>query len=483
MARYQYRVVSDCSNTSFFGNAYFALINPSGSGRKLLLRSLEVDIQSSFSGAAQGAFSLIKAGSVLAGEDMSHACIRLDSSVALPTNFKVKRHSIVNSYTSTIKTCATSLGRRASGSQNMLLFGMHQTFGAGRQLGGSVYKNAWKSANVEPVYIGNNESVALYSRPLPLATAFPLKVSITVSVNNKTLVYEFSANSRPGECLFSIENTSAGNTVKLLNVSLMDIGTADTPTLKVVPVGQMFAENIIDAALQPSVSIFKMNSQNPDPPSGMKLYTDMAFIPQGVPAAMISDASAGGGPKFFNYLHSRDFNGPILRNMLVELCNQEGASGTPDDWLATSHKKRDLFFRRAGFVLNPGEGIAIVNSAETAVGGTTLTPGAGGWNQLSFAMQVDDEDLITPTITLAAQVSLVGAEIRIYDLDNNPAGSLGTELSGVESCPSTTYTYQGTYNNTIMVQIFLSGYCEFNQTLTLTADTSLTVSLTPDINA
>jgi len=71
----------------------------------------------------------------------------------------------------------------------------------------------------------------------------------------------------------------------------------------------------------------------------------------------------------------------------------------------------------------------------------------------------------TPTLTISAPVSLVGAEIRIYDMDDNPSGSLGTELAGTESHNAAVYQYVGTSGNTLWVQIMLAGYEEFGQQL------------------
>lgn len=88
------------------------------------------------------------------------------------------------------------------------------------------------------------------------------------------------------------------------------------------------------------------------------------------------------------------------------------------------------------------------------------------------------------TLTIAANISLVGAEIRIYDLDNSPAGSLGTELSGTESAPSATYAYAGTGGNLVWLQILAAGYEEFGQELTLpTTSTTFTAILRLDTNA
>lgn len=91
------------------------------------------------------------------------------------------------------------------------------------------------------------------------------------------------------------------------------------------------------------------------------------------------------------------------------------------------------------------------------------------------------------TITISAAISLVGAEIRIYDLDNAPAGSLGTELSGVESHTLSTYAYSGAGGNLIWIQILNAGggtYEEFGQSLTMPAsDSGFFADLKLDINA
>lgn len=81
-------------------------------------------------------------------------------------------------------------------------------------------------------------------------------------------------------------------------------------------------------------------------------------------------------------------------------------------------------------------------------------------------------------------LSLLGAEIRIYDLDNNPAGSLGTELDGTESNAASTFTYSGVNGNEIWIQILLDGYEEFGQKYTLPVnDAIFSATLEPDVNA
>lgn len=88
------------------------------------------------------------------------------------------------------------------------------------------------------------------------------------------------------------------------------------------------------------------------------------------------------------------------------------------------------------------------------------------------------------SLTLSANVTLVGAEIRIYDMDNSPAGSLGTELSGAESHGASTYVYTGSAGNTIWIQIMKSGYVEFGQQFTMpSSNGGLYCNLIQDLNA
>lgn len=88
------------------------------------------------------------------------------------------------------------------------------------------------------------------------------------------------------------------------------------------------------------------------------------------------------------------------------------------------------------------------------------------------------------TTTIAAQVSLAGAEVRVYDLDNSPAGSLGSELAGVESCPGSTFSFSTGAGNSVWVQILLAGYKEYGQQLTApSASTTFTLVLATETDA
>lgn len=84
------------------------------------------------------------------------------------------------------------------------------------------------------------------------------------------------------------------------------------------------------------------------------------------------------------------------------------------------------------------------------------------------------------TLTVAATVTLAGAEVRVYDLDNTPAGSYGTELGGTESCPGATFDLAVGSGNTVLIQIIKDGYVEFVQSYAMGATATFTAVLELD---
>lgn len=86
------------------------------------------------------------------------------------------------------------------------------------------------------------------------------------------------------------------------------------------------------------------------------------------------------------------------------------------------------------------------------------------------------------TTTLTANTSLTGAEIRIYDLDNLPAGSLGSELKGVESLTGS-FAFTTNASNNVWIQIIQTGYQEYGQSYTVASlDNTLSVILSQELN-
>jgi hypothetical protein len=118
---------------------------------------------------------------------------------------------------------------------------------------------------------------------------------------------------------------------------------------------------------------------------------------------------------------------------------------------------------------------------------TTIQAGTNAFTNIVIPVNVDSTYIYPvefSSIVISANTSLVGAEIRIYDLDNSPVGSLGTELAGTESHIAATYTYTGTPGNTIWIQIMQSGYEEFGQAWNMAAtDSTFYATLKTEQNA
>ena len=70
------------------------------------------------------------------------------------------------------------------------------------------------------------------------------------------------------------------------------------------------------------------------------------------------------------------------------------------------------------------------------------------------------------SLTISAQVSLVGAEIAIYDMNVTPP-DFGDELAHSESHGSATFIYSGSASNLIRIQVMLPNYEEFSENFTM----------------
>jgi len=97
-------------------------------------------------------------------------------------------------------------------------------------------------------------------------------------------------------------------------------------------------------------------------------------------------------------------------------------------------------------------------------GGEVILNASGNTGTISYRNGPDASTVVNATVnvTIIANVSLVGAEVRIYDLDTTPP-EYGTELAGIESNGTANYIYAGTEGNTILIQIMKDDYIEYTQ--------------------
>lgn len=449
MAKRQYIVNSDGQWTSNYGYSFIALSNVSGSGRKLTIRQLSAFVLSQKgAGAAVCNAYLYQSATPFVGEDMRATSVKMDSAASFPATVVVRRGVMVASLTA--RAWPVSLIRHSAA------VGTQETIFCSRNIGGDRVAGAYRSGSkrgttaVEPITIPQNTGVALIV-DTTMTEAQPVRVNVVASIDGKTVVWDFVAVARPGLGVFSLENTGT-NVVKLLKYSFAEMGTTDTPFIRLVPIGQNYADDITDSAKQ-AFTVQKMDSTYPNL-TALRVFGDIGFIPSGSPEVVINEGS-GGSPKGVNYLHTRDFNGPAFRVFLPEMRAGAGP-GIGNDMLGhhNMHRGSDMLTRmpgtvREGITLNPGEGVALVASSETFIG---VQGAYSGWPALSFQAIIDSEPQINPTLTLSGLKN--PTEVRVFS-----AGTT-TELAGQENITSGTFTwaYDPDLVSSVDISILALGY-------------------------
>lgn len=429
-----------------FGQAIIAITNVSGSGRKLTLRSLEIGINA-VRGTSNPIASVSTAKLITCtdcyGENMVKYSSVLDSSVGIPSTVVVRRMGGGNNYSS-----ATL--RRISITRSSSTFGTQSLLQAKKSWGkfGREYKSQIRGGtDVEPIVVPQDTALILQADSVN-ETA-PLRVHATVSIDGKTAIWEYVTAPMPGMSLFSLENNGT-SVVKLLALGLQDVGTTDTPYLRLVPIGQIKTEDFIDTNKQiQDTNLMPMDSTYPSISSVCKIYTDVGFLPLGVPEVYMTDTTAG-SPKGYNYLHTKDFNGPSFRLFFPELEIYKPNSTAEDmKGYGHGHLNCDIGVLKSGIVINPGEGIAIVASAETAAGSSTAY---SGWQSLHFAAQIDEEPQFSPTLTLLGLQP--GSDVVVL----YPGTS--TVIDSADSIGGTTYSlgYDPDLYTVVDICIYKAGY-------------------------
>jgi hypothetical protein len=440
----QYRLSTNGNWQSYFGRGLLVISNVSGSGRKLTIRSLEISVNTvAAAAAATATCQLILSSSVDGGENMVGQMIAMDSSASL-TGVDVFRYAYPNSYDNVIRRLTVNRTSGASGTQNVLA--SHTNFGKFAGVYGSAKKEM--ATTIEPIILNQNEAISII--PNNIRYSSPLRISLMVVQNSKTFIWTFFANTIPNLSLASISNTSS-TPCKIINISISEVGTTDTPYIRVVPVGQIYTNDLNDNSKN-ITSIIPMDSSYGSLSSSVcKVYSDVGFVPYGVPESYMTETTSG-VPKGFNYLNTKDFNGPSYRIFFPELkfTTVDGSENMLG--YGYGHKNSDLLFRNAGISLSPGEAIAIVSSAETAASGT---PSYSGWTNLNFAAIIDNEPLYSPYLNLTGLVS--GSDIVVLE------ASTSTLLAGSDSLIGSTFSwnYDPDIVNTVDICVYKAGYVPY----------------------
>lgn len=440
MAKAQYRVNGTLDWQYQSGNAILAIYNPVGSGKKLTINSFEANnltasnVVAAPTATSSSALLLVRGTADCQGAPQITG-IPMDSNNTWPSSVMITKGGVVTS-TTTIRRIIPNKQLNPAGAATYL--GMYRNAGA-RRVRPSLFLTAKHRAGtspVEPVVVRAGESVALIPDPATIRHALPFVVDVTLLRGTQTWQFTTFTHSRVGDMpLLCIENTAgSGETIKVLDVSVSEVGTFDSPYFQVVPLGPLNATSAQDASRQ--VTVFKMDSDYPAAP--FVVYQNVNIDPFGMPAKALSDGSAG-SPKGFNYLATKDFLGPVYRTVFPE-GQWGGVHAAPsatsvgsDTFGNVSHWGADLMFRRAGITIREGEGIALVSGAETAT--ITSAVGVSGWSSWEFGAQITAESRYAPTLSFTGLQP--GTEVRVFRTSD------GVELAGTESSgTSFSYNYE-----------------------------------------
>ena len=435
MAKAQYRVSGTLDWQAQSGMAILAIYNPVGSGKKLTINSFECENLTA-KNAVVSVLTIPASGLMLARGtcDTNGATpitgVPLDSnSSAWPSTVKVSKMGTMTNPSPLRHVMPQKMMVSGASVNDMARF---NTIGARKTVRPSIFRAARGQSPVEPVVVRQGESVALIPRDTSLSITVPYLVDVTLLRGTSTWQFRtFTHALATGQALFCVDNAAgSGEVIEIIDVSVSEVGTFDSPYFQVVPMGPLNATSAQDVSRQ--VDVFKMDSTYPTAP--FTIYQNVNIDPAGMPTRALSDGSAG-SPKGFNYLQTKDFLGPVYRTYFPEY-EGTNAHSTPsatavmDNMGFAGHRHADLFFRRAGITLREGEGIALVSGAETATIASAV--GVSGWSSWAFGAQITSESRFAPTLSFTGLKP--GTEVRVYRTSD------GVELAGVESS-GTSFSY------------------------------------------
>lgn len=436
MATYQYRyVVGLDSWASNSGNALFAIVNKPGSGKRIVVKSVEfVSMLSANNGTAGTITSAIPSKFLLQrdatiGDGVPVRLSAFDTDATLPSSARVLADTAVAGSPTTIRSVALAKNAIPGG---LNWFSSQQSL-TGKF--GGIYRGARgaDTSFTESVVIREGETLSL-SAPAELQIPFPMRVSVTLvkrGTPNRAFSTSYITYARhANQSVFSFVNDAgSGEIYELKELAITEIGQFDTPYIQVVPVGSANPDSLNDTVS--TVVPMKMDSDYPDASTWVYALEDVAILPYGLPESALSDASAG-SPKGSNYLKAKDFIGPVWRVMFPEFANV-ASSRIPDSLhYSIGHKNSDLLFRHANVTLREGDGLAIVSAAETAA--ITTAVAISGYQSWFIAVTVDVASATTPSLVITGLKN--PSEARVFE-----AGTTN-ELAGQENITSGTFSWQ-----------------------------------------
>jgi hypothetical protein len=301
----------------------------------------------------------------------------------------------------------------------------------------------------------------------------PLHVSVLLSRDgspNRTYTLTYYTTSRASnEGIFSIDNnTGSGEVVRIASIDITEVGTSDTPYFQLVPISLVDGASVDDSNRK--VTPVKHDTASADFSSSIaQFFFNVPVYPAaGIPWEYCA-AGGGGTPKGFNYLHTKDFTGPVFRTELPERVAIR-TTNTPTEIGHAYTKHTSMLLQGSSITLRPGEGFALVSGGETATTGLSES----GWQTFDFEITVTVENVVSPELTI--QGFPTGADVTVLATGTETILQNSEDIAGT----SVTYAYSDAHNVDIVV--IKPGYIPYairNYPLAV-AVTAVTLTLSPD---
>lgn len=470
-----YRIYTEGVWQSQAGNGIIAISNKISSGKIIEIYNVGINVNTSLGATTNFAnlFELYRITGIDGGESIP--ITKLDSaSPDVPSGVKVlKLGSITSSdYDNGNYFKRTAYHQSLGNASN----GLSKIMGSGLIGNNAQVQYSENLTTATPVILLQNEGVSVMPSSFFRVSCY-YRIDCTFVVNISGTDYTYFATNiisvkSKDTPVFTIFNGST-DTVKLLRLNISETGDATTPYFTLVPISGINSASIGDDIRK--VDIIKLDSNSPNVSDYIDAYFDVPVLPFGVPDSYLSDASIS-SPKGMNYLAVKDFTGPLYQ---VQFC--EIYTNTFDSLLTTmacANKTRDantLWNSNYPIVLNPGEGIAIVSSAENLVNLANVVF-LTSWGSYSFILEFN---VVSISVTLSLTNLVVGSEVRIY-LHNTT-----TEITGIENS-STTFNYEYQYEAGVYVDIVVMNmgylYYRINNILLESTDTTIPIQQIADRN-
>jgi hypothetical protein len=346
------------------------------------------------------------------------------------------------------------------------------------------------NTNQQPIFIRANERLAIFANNY-LNASIPLFVEATLVVEgtpNQTYQLSFYTHSTSqNETLLSINNlTGSGEVVRLVGLSVTEVGALDTPYFQLVPFGALDPNSFTDTDKQ-LTAVPTNSADGALNTNHAKLFTNVPVIPSGVPISYIAEgAPAAATPRGFNYLNTKDFIGPAYMTYFPEAAAYKipntsfwtaGAPGTFGAHVSQEYSKIKGF-GGAPIIVREGESIGLVSGAETATGTTSV--GISGFGAYEFSLTFTVEDAVTPTVEFTGLK--IGSEVRAYT-GTDPLTATEIPGSGTESTVGTSHSFtHDVAGQNGYVVIFHTDYLPIKQDFTpyLAAVVSIPIQQTAD---